>query len=300
MAKGEHVKRTSATALRSGVDVAETSLEKPSVNQDEDPHYQLAKAWKKIQGEDDWKDLLEHPIDPVFRRELLKYGDFVQICYDSFDFDSHSIYCGSCKYHRTKLLKRMGKDDCGYEVTKYLYATTSVEIPKFFRKSERGKEVRWSGDSNWIGYVAVATDKEVQRLGRRDVMVAWRGTVTGVEWIEDLRNRQTVAGLEKRFPDVKVEDGFLDLYTSSKPNSRFNKQCEGAGAGGGEEATEEVRRGGGESDHNGSQSRGGAIGTECVRYSGDVGGGEWQRRRGGWGWRSWAAGDDNCVVVRRS
>lgn len=184
----------------------------------------LSNIWRQIQGESNWEGMLEHPIDPVLRSELIRYGEFAQICYDAFDYDKHSIYCGSCKYNRMKLLEKMDKGDCGYTVTKYLYATSKLDLPKFFRKSDRAK-ARWSGDSNWMGYVAVVTDeKMIEELGRRDIVVAWRGTVTATEWINDLMDVQTEAGLELDHKEVKVEGGFLSLYVSSKDGSRFNKQ----------------------------------------------------------------------------
>ncbi|ERN14559.1 hypothetical protein AMTR_s00038p00115150 [Amborella trichopoda] len=56
----------------------------------------------------------------------------------------------------------------------------------------------------------------VQKLGRRDIMCVWRGTVTYLEWVEDLIDYQ----MEPKFgPDdkVRVESGFLDLYNSKSP-----------------------------------------------------------------------------------
>lgn len=95
------------------------------------------------------------------------------------------------------------------------------------RKSER--EDAWSSKSNWIGYVAVCTDEEeIRRLGRRDIMIAWRGTVTGLEWAANLEFQLIPCGLTDesklgQSTHIKVEAGFLSLYTSAKEDSKFNK-----------------------------------------------------------------------------
>ncbi|KAL6970833.1 hypothetical protein U1Q18_030517 [Sarracenia purpurea var. burkii] len=59
----------------------------------------------------------------------------------------------------------------------------------------------------WIGYVAVSTDEEVQRLGRRDVLITFRGTITNLEWIANFMSALTPARLDPHHPrpDVKVE-----------------------------------------------------------------------------------------------
>ena len=39
----------------------------------------------------------------------------------------------------------------------------------------------------WVGYIAVMEDEEeIRRMGRRDVVVAWRGTLTTEEWLKDI------------------------------------------------------------------------------------------------------------------
>nr|GMD71468.1 phospholipase A1-Igamma3, chloroplastic-like [Ipomoea batatas] len=57
----------------------------------------LDKIWKLIQGLDNWEGLLD-PMNSHLRKEIIRYGEFAQACYDSFDFDPHSKYCGTCKY----------------------------------------------------------------------------------------------------------------------------------------------------------------------------------------------------------
>jgi hypothetical protein len=112
-------------------------------------------------------------------------------------------------------------------VTRYIYATADVEVPYLLRKSERADA--WSSKSNWIGYVAVCVDeKEIQRLGRRDILIVWRGTVTGLEWAANLTYRLIPCKLTDEMKHgesthIKVEAGFQSLYTSAKDDSRFNK-----------------------------------------------------------------------------
>ncbi|GLJ43071.1 hypothetical protein SUGI_0894000 [Cryptomeria japonica] len=78
----------------------------------------------------------------------------------------------------------------------------------------------------WIGYIVVCTDPdEIKRLGRRDIVVAWRGTQTPFEWMQNLRdilvpimaskattcsNIQTISN-----PNARIEKGFLSCYTST-------------------------------------------------------------------------------------
>ncbi|KAM3284979.1 hypothetical protein P3S67_023778 [Capsicum chacoense] len=61
-----------------------------------------------------------------------------------------------------------------YDITKYVYAASVVPS-----KTQKVKE------STWIGFVAVATDEGKVALGRRDILIAWRGTLTQSEFARD-------------------------------------------------------------------------------------------------------------------
>ncbi|XP_022138040.1 galactolipase DONGLE, chloroplastic-like, partial [Momordica charantia] len=75
----------------------------------------------------------------------------------------------------------------------------------------------------WIGYVAVSSDETSKSLGRRDIVITFRGTVTNSEWIANLMSSLTPARLDphNQRPDVKVESGFLTLYTSEETSIKF-------------------------------------------------------------------------------
>lgn len=155
------------------------------------------------------------------RHEIIRYGEFAQACYDSFDFDPYSKYCGSCKYHPSDFFTSLDLETHqGYTITRYLYATSNINLPKFFQKSKLSSV--WSQHANWMGYVAVATDEEeVNRLGRRDIVIAWRGTVTYLEWIYDLKDILYPANFGDD-PSIKIERGFHDLYTKKEDSCKFS------------------------------------------------------------------------------
>jgi hypothetical protein len=197
----------------------------------------LAERWREIQGERKWKGLLTPQMDSVLRTEIVKCGEFAQANYDAFDYEPTSKYCGSSRFNKKKLLENVGLQNRGYEVTKFLYAMADVNVPKFFRHSsivadDKNEDETWSRHSNWMGFIAVATDEEeIRRLGRRDIMVSWRGTVMALEWMENLRDilaptspghrgGRVVDGCNRK---VKVERGFLSLYNSKDATTKYNK-----------------------------------------------------------------------------
>lgn len=176
----------------------------------------ISDKWREIHGSNDWDNLLD-PLHPWLRREILKYGEFAQATYDAFDFDPFSEYCGSCRFNRGNFFGKLGIDKNGYKVCKYIYAMSHIEMPKWLKRSNLADT--WSKDSNWMGFVAVSDDEETHRIGRRDIVVAWRGTVAPSEWYEDFQRKLEPIG----HGDAKVEHGFQSIYTSKNEQTRYNK-----------------------------------------------------------------------------
>lgn len=185
------------------------------------PKENISKTWKQLHGLHNWEGLLD-PLVPSLRREIIKYGEFVEATYDAFDFDPLSEFCGSSRYNRHKLFDELGLTEHGYKCTKYFYAMSHVDVPKWFERSELGKT--WSKDSNWMGYVAVSGDKESERIGRRDIVIAWRGTVAPTEWFTDLKSKLLNLSTSKRSKQIKVQHGFLSIYRSKSEQTRYNRQ----------------------------------------------------------------------------
>ncbi|XWS09303.1 hypothetical protein CRYUN_Cryun40dG0073900 [Craigia yunnanensis] len=172
----------------------------------------LSLFWREVQGSNNWENLVE-PLHPLLRKEIIRYGEFVAACYKAFDLDPNSKRYLHCKYGKKNMLKEVGMENSGYQVTKYIYATPDVNIP-----IQNGASC-----GRWIGYVAVSSDEAVKRLGRRDVLINFRGTVTNHEWVANFMSSLTPARLDPHNPrpEVKVESGFLSLYTSDETDSKF-------------------------------------------------------------------------------
>ncbi|KAJ4727273.1 Phospholipase A1 [Melia azedarach] len=173
----------------------------------------LGERWMEYQGIRNWEGLLD-PLDENLRGEILRYGEFVEAAYKSFDFDAASPTYATCRFPKNTLLDRSGLPQTGYRLTKNLRATSGINLPRWIEKAPSWMATQTS----WIGYVAVCQDQEViSRLGRRDVIIAFRGTATPLEWLENLRATLTpLPGSEPSSDGCgpMVESGFLSLYTS--------------------------------------------------------------------------------------
>ncbi|KAJ0968294.1 hypothetical protein J5N97_025211 [Dioscorea zingiberensis] len=174
----------------------------------------LGRRWGEYQGTNNWDGLLD-PLDDILRSEILRYGQFVQAAYTSFNDDQASPAYASCRYSRDGLLHRSGLGHCGYRVTRNLHTTSGIQLPTWV-------DTFVSGRSSWIGYVAVCQDEEeIARLGRRDIVIAYRGTVTAFEWLENLRATLThLPSTTGQQPEPMVEQGFWNLFTNPGPLHR--------------------------------------------------------------------------------
>ncbi|KAF2282721.1 hypothetical protein GH714_043543 [Hevea brasiliensis] len=144
------------------------------------PRNNLGSRWREYHGSNDWAGLLD-PLDENLRREVVRYGEFVQAAYHAF----HSNPAMSTE--EAPLPRHVALTDRSYKVTKSLYATCSVGLPKWV--DDVAPDLGWMTQrSSWVGYVAVCDDKrEIQRMGRRDIVIALRGTATCLEWAENMR-----------------------------------------------------------------------------------------------------------------
>lgn len=192
-------------------------------------HHNISEKWRKLSGQDHWKGLLD-PLDIDLRRSIVHYGEMAQAAYDTFNSTKISKYAGSSLFSKKNLLSKTGLEagrPYKYRVTKFLYATSGLEVPDAFIFRSLSREA-WSKESNFMGYVAVAEDESVGLLGRREIVVVWRGTIQSLEWVNDLQFVQVSAssinvGGGANGEEVKVHQGWFSVYTSDDSKSPFNK-----------------------------------------------------------------------------
>ncbi|CAN6339600.1 unnamed protein product [Urochloa humidicola] len=200
---------SAAHGSRRGCIVVRSSLE-PCLPAPKPSMLQIGRKWPELQGARNWDGLLS-PLDGALRSELIRYGRFVRAAYTSFDFDGGAPSYGSCWFPSCSLLRRAGLPETGYKVTRLLHVA-STPAPGWLSPCS----------SSYIGYVAVCDDEdEIERLGRRDVVIAFRGMVTYGEWLEGFKSNltrlPTAEAGENNEEDEEapmVVSGFWSLFTA--------------------------------------------------------------------------------------
>ncbi|XP_020576325.1 phospholipase A1-Ibeta2, chloroplastic-like [Phalaenopsis equestris] len=164
------------------------------------PKSSIASHWRLLHGAENWSGLLD-PLDENLRRELVRYGEFIQAAYTAFFSNPDS----------PRHVVLLGLSPPSYRVTRSLFATSSVELPRWLDAAAASALPSWmTQPSSMIGFVAVCDGtRELARMGRRDIVVSLRGTATALEWAENFRS-----GLQPISDSTaaKVSSGFYSLY----------------------------------------------------------------------------------------
>ncbi|KAK1557384.1 hypothetical protein Q3G72_023728 [Acer saccharum] len=137
----------------------------------------IAQRWRELSGENNWEGLLD-PLDIDLRRYIIHYGARTAAVGDPYNGDKGSNMSRFFRYPPNNFFSELG---------------TYLQNPP-----------------GWGTYVAVATDEGKTVLGRRDILICWRGTWTDLgDIFGDNPHR-----------DAKVHMGFHSIYTAKSPSSR--------------------------------------------------------------------------------
>ncbi|KAJ8567989.1 hypothetical protein K7X08_020711 [Anisodus acutangulus] len=191
-------------------------------------------TWHELLGSNNWQGLLD-PLGLNLRQLILRCGDFCQATYDAFNNDENSKYCGSSRYGKSLFFhKVMFQSASNYKIYSFIYATARVGAHKALFLHSLSRE-SWDRESNWIGYIAITNDEVSDKLGRREIYIAFRGTTRNYEWVnvlgarpesaEPLLHPRTLEGSSSDDDEnaPKVMNGWLKIYVSSDPNSSFTR-----------------------------------------------------------------------------
>ncbi|TMW82030.1 hypothetical protein EJD97_007002 [Solanum chilense] len=154
----------------------------------------MADKWEELSGKNKWEGLL-NPLDVDLRKYIIQYGELAHVTYDTFITEKASKYAGASRYSMENLFSKAGLDPSKYRVTKYFYATSSIPLPDAFITKSLSREA-WSKESNFMGYIAVATDEAPEVFGKGGLLP---------------------------LTQPLVHHGFYNIYTSESERSKFNK-----------------------------------------------------------------------------
>ncbi|XP_021597949.1 phospholipase A1-IIgamma [Manihot esculenta] len=178
----------------------------------------IAERWRELSGENNWEGLLD-PLDIDLRRYILHYGDIAAAISGAFNDKVSSDCRGFSRYPPEEFFTKLGltkrNPSLEYTLTDFIYSRLGHDV------------FDWDSEplSTWCAYVAVATDEGKAKLGRRDIVVSWRGTSLALEWQKDFQALPYPAldlfGFHLLPP--LVHSGFHSLYTSKDQTSTYNK-----------------------------------------------------------------------------
>ncbi|XVE88176.1 hypothetical protein DITRI_Ditri19aG0047500 [Diplodiscus trichospermus] len=167
----------------------------------------IASRWRELRGGKNWEGLL-HPLDLDLRRYLIHYLQRAGAAGDAFNGTKASKGYALSLFPPDEYFARVGLEignPYRYKVTNFIFAATD------------------SDEAAYFGYVAVATDEGKAILGRRDILISWRGTITHTEWLDDAKLFLTSAKELFGNDFALVHSGFLSIYTGTIPNSPYAK-----------------------------------------------------------------------------
>ncbi|KAH7516656.1 phospholipase A1-IIgamma [Ziziphus jujuba] len=179
-------------------------------------------TWRDLIGEKDWEGLLK-PLKPQLGQELTRYCKLIGVIIESFQEEEDSPLLGLPQHSESELLSLAGLSN-DYTVEKYLFAST-LNIRPENDDSLLGPQ---SGYSNWMGYVAVNTDKGMAKIGRREIVITIRGTIKREEWYPKFCMQELVPAHDifpkDRNVKPKLQEGRYDYYvTADSHESGYNR-----------------------------------------------------------------------------
>ncbi|XP_021294319.1 phospholipase A1-IIgamma-like [Herrania umbratica] len=167
----------------------------------------IASRWRELSGEKNWEGLL-HPLDLDLRRCIIHYSQRAGATGDLFNNNKASKSFGLSLYPPDEYFSRAGLEignPYKYRVTNFIYGAAAASVSEYF------------------GYVAVATDEGNAVLGRRDILVSWRGSITSADWADDANFFLTSAKELFGTDSAQVHSGFLFIYTGKVADSLYSK-----------------------------------------------------------------------------
>lgn len=176
----------------------------------------IADRWRELSGEESWNGLL-NPLDIDLRRSIINYGDRATANGNAFNKTSlrSANCCGFSRYAPRDFFSKTGiqtRNPYKYQVTDFIYGKVDAKVLLLD-----------DSESTWSAYVAVATNEGKALLGRRDIVVSWRGTSLSVEWLKDF-DAELISVPEIFGNDVaKMHKGFHSLYTAKDDKSTYSK-----------------------------------------------------------------------------